>query len=64
MLADELTPAIHGDADLLDALGHYRARRDEHGLDPWRETVAQADDLTQLTARDEPDKPESALRDA
>jgi flavin-dependent dehydrogenase len=50
MLADELLPALRGDANLLDALARYRARRDEHGLDPWRETVALADDLTQLTA--------------
>jgi menaquinone-9 beta-reductase len=49
VLADELMPALRGDADLLDALARYRARRDEHGLDPWRETVALADDLTRLT---------------
>ena len=54
MLADELTPALHGDADMLDALARYRTRRDQHGLDKWRETVVQADDLTQLTAQDEP----------
>ncbi len=60
MLADELTPVLHGDADLPDALARYHARRDEHGLDPWRETVTQADDLTQLTAPDEPDESEPA----
>ena len=55
MLADELTPALHGDVDLLDALARYRTRRDEHGLEAWRETVTKADDLAQLTAHDEPD---------
>ena len=59
ILADELTPALQGDADLLDALARYRTRRDEHGLDKWRETVAHADDLTQLTAHDEPGESES-----
>ena len=56
MLADELTPALHGDVDLLDALARYRTRRDEHGLEAWRETVTKADDLAQLTAQDEPDE--------
>jgi menaquinone-9 beta-reductase len=60
MLADELTPALHGDADMLDALARYRTRRDQHGLDKWRETVVQADDLTQLTAQDEPSESGSA----
>ena len=56
MLADELTLALHGDVDLLDALARYRTRRDEHGLEAWRETVTKADDLAQLTAQDEPDE--------
>jgi hypothetical protein len=42
MLADELTPALHGQVDPLEALARYRTRRDEHGLDAWRETVANA----------------------
>ena len=53
ILADELMPTLHGHADLLDALARYRRRRDEHGLDKWCETVAKADDLTQLTGQDE-----------
>ena len=56
ILADELTPALHGDIDLLDALARYRTRRDEHGLEAWRETVTKAEDLAQLTAQDEPDE--------
>ena len=60
ILADELTPALHGEADLLEALARYRARRDAHGLDAWRETVAKADDLTQLTAQDDRDESKSA----
>ncbi len=56
-LADELTPALQGGGDLTDALARYRARRDEHGLDSWRNAVTLADDLTQLTVRDTPGGP-------
>jgi flavin-dependent dehydrogenase len=56
-LADELTPALHGGGDLVDALARYHARRNEHGLDSWRSTVTLADDLTQLAAREPPSEP-------
>ncbi len=50
ILADELAPALAGDASVADALLRYHERRDEHGLELWRQTVALADDLSQLTA--------------
>ena len=50
ILADELTPALGGDVPLSDALARYHARRDEHGLELWRQTVTLADDLSVLTS--------------
>ncbi len=55
LLADELAPALAGDASMEDALTRYHDRRDEHGLALWRETVTAAEDLSRLVSGGDPD---------